>query len=416
MKRRSWNKGLLGLGLTGLGVNWPMPSHAQKAPRADRVLWGGLGYSVVNADIPQRFPKLSKILEQIGLGKFDSMLAARLSSVYPGGVSGDPAKMIDGNSDPELLFTVSFDYEQVIMVPNDGGSGDFQLSFIYALAQVYYLDMPRSNGNEGDLRILYSFPFRVQSGETARPGNATDILANVQKLLLNVDNSLINVFSRRVATKKFREGNTPKRLKVRSVTLTPESTSVLSSLGVADAMGSDFFGQTFTASLAEQGDLSVLPYLRNDTLSVMSSRFTNQPNLARIFDRYAKNDANDFVIDLNIFRTLRQSNGGNVANVLYARGMSVFVKVTDLNRNTVIFDKKILLIENNELPRAMFDRLKDYDLRYMVQIAIKLFDHFARGVMKDDQAAIKMVGLDPVKDMADIKALRDALQVCRYVS
>lgn len=321
----------------------------------------------------------------------------------------------DGGSDPMLLFTISLDYEQVIMVPNEGGGGDFQLSFIYALAQVFYLDFG-TPGSAGDLRIMYSFPFRVQSGETARPKNANDQVQNMQKLLLQVDNSLVNVFSKRVANKKFREGIIPQRLKVRSVTMTQEAVTLMSSLGIAEVMDKEFFGQALTASLAEQGDMSVLPFFQNDTISAMGNRFKNSPRIFGIFERYRSDDENDFVVDLNVFRSLRQSNGGNVANVLYARGLSVFVKVTNLKRNQVIFDKKILLIQNNELPRAMFDRLKDYDLRYMVQIAIKLFDNFVQGVMKEDQVAMKSIGLDPVKDLPDVKTLRDALQVCKYPS
>ena len=57
----------------------------------------------------------------------------------------------------------------------------------------------------------------------------------------------------------------------------------------------------------------------------------------------------------------------------------------------------------------MMDRLKDYDLRYMVQIAIKLFDNFVTAVMKEDAAGLKSVGLDPDKDMGDAKALK---QLC----
>jgi hypothetical protein len=102
-----------------------------------------------------------------------------------------------------------------------------------------------------------------------------------------------------------------------------------------------------------------------------------------------------------------------VGNVLYARGLSVLVKVTNVISGKVIFDKKILLVENNELPRAMMDRLKDYDLRYMVQIAIKMFDNFVSAVMKEDAAGLKSVGLDPDKDMGEVKELKQLWLKCR---
>ena len=80
----------------------------------------------------------------------------------------------------------------------------------------------------------------------------------------------------------------------------------------------------------------------------------------------------------------------------------------------VVFDKKIMLIESNELPKSMFDRLQDFDMRYMVQIAIKLFDEFVAGVMLEDKDKLKAVGIDVAKDMADIKALKTALLQCKH--
>ena len=94
--------------------------------------------------------------------------------------------------------------------------------------------------------------------------------------------------------------------------------------------------------------------------------------------------------------------------------MSIFIKVTDVDKKSVVFDKKVLLIENNELPKAMFDRLKDYDLRYMVQISIKLFDMFAEAVISESSEKIKAIGLDPSLDGKDFKALKEVFSTCRY--
>jgi hypothetical protein len=322
---------------------------------------------------------------------------------------------LDVNSDPALLFTISLDFEQMILVPNEGSTNEFQLSFIYALAQVLYLDLPRAGGSDGDLRVLYSFPFRVQSGDTARSGNEQDRIENFKKLLFDVDNSLINFFGRKVASKKFREARMPKRMKVMSVTITPEAATVIKDLNISESLNAQFFGQAITASLAERADISVLPFAQNDVLNgALASRFNRFPNISKVFGRLNDPMENNYVIDLTVHRVLRKSNGSTIANILYARGMSIFIKVTDVYKKSVVFDKKVLLIENNELPKAMFDRLKDYDLRYMVQISIKLFDMFAEAVISESSDKIKAIGLDPSLDGKDFKALKEVFSTCRY--
>ncbi len=405
-----------GLIIAGLGPRIVLAQSGVRAPRADKVMWGGMGFSVPNADIPKYFPMVSAAIAQSGgLGKLASAFSSELGKNYAGGISEDPARLIDANSDPSLLFTVSLDFEQMILVPNEGGASEFQLSFVYGLAQVLYLDLPRSGGSDGDLRVLYSLPFRVQSGETPRTGSAADRVSNFKKLLFELDNSLVNVFSRKVAGKKFREAKVPKRLKVMSVTITPEANAVINELGISQNLTAQFFGQAFTASLAEKGDLSVLPFAQNDVLNgSLASRFNKFPNISKIFGRLNDPEENNYAVDLTVHRVLRKSNGSNISNILYARGMSVFIKVTDVYKKSVVFDRKILLIENNELPKAMFDRLKDYDLRYMVQIAIKMFDLFTDAVMTESAEKMKALGVDPPLESKDIKTLKDLFLTCRY--
>ena len=62
----------------------------------------------------------------------------------------------------------------------------------------------------------------------------------------------------------------------------------------------------------------------------------------------------------------------------------------------------------------MFDRLQDFDMRYLVQISIKLFDEFILGVIKEDKEKLKSVGIDISKDMGDIKVLKTALLQCKH--
>jgi hypothetical protein len=204
-------------------------------------------------------------------------------------------------------------------------------------------------------------------------------------------------------------------MKLMSVTITPEAATVIKDLNISESLNAQFFGQAITASLAERADISVLPFAQNDVLNgALASRFNRFPNISKVFGRLNDPMENNYVIDLTVHRVLRKSNGSTIANILYARGMSIFIKVTDVYKKSVVFDKKVLLIENNELPKAMFDRLKDYDLRYMVQISIKLFDMFAEAVISESSEKIKAIGLDPSLDGKDFKALKEVFSTCRY--
>ena len=401
-----------------LGSSWrfAFAKSEVRAPRVDKVMWGGLGFSVPNNEISGFFPMVSAaITGDGGLGGLASTFARELEKSYPGGVAEDPAGLLDTTSDPSLLFTVSLDFEQLILVPNEGGATEFQLSFVYGIAQVLYLDLPRAGGSDGDMRVLYSFPFRVQSGETSRVGNASDRISNFKKLLFDVENSFVNVFRRKVASKAFREARVPKRLKVMSAKISPEAAAVIEELGLSQQLSSQFFGQAFTSSLAERGDISVLPFAQNDTLNgALAGRFNKHPNISKIFGRLNDAEDSNYTIDLTIHRILRRSNGSNIGNIIYARGISVFIKVTDVYKRSLAFDRKILLIENNELPKAMLDRLKDYDLRYMIQIAIKMFDLFTEAVIAESPEKFKILGVDPPLEIREVKMLKDLLLSCRY--
>jgi hypothetical protein len=400
------------IGLTP--ATWSGLAFSQSQSKlGSQVLWGGLGYSSAQADIPARFPLVSKAADQVGWANLVSAFTGSLRKNYASGVAEDPVKMLSSKDDPGLLFTVSLDFEQMILVPNEGGNGEFQLSFVYALAQVLFLEMPRDGGSDGSIRVVYSFPFRVQSGETARVNNRADQIQNFQKLLLTGDSSLVNVFSRKVANKRFKEGQYPAVLKVANVKLSPEAAGTFKTLGIQDSLTPSFFGQALTASLAEKGEMSVMPFVANNMIGELSRRFDKYPRIENIFDRFSKSADLDYAIDLTIFKALRQTNGDNGGNVLYARGLSVLVKVTNVISGKVVFDKKILLIANNELGKSMLDRLKDFDLRYMVQVTIKLFDDFVAAIMKEDAAGLKSVGLDPVKDMGEVKELKQLFLKCR---
>jgi hypothetical protein len=417
LSRREFNL-LTGAGLllTGSGSSIVF---AKSKPRADKVLWGGLGFSVKEAEIDSRLPFVSQAFVNLGYKNVVTGFTDLLEKKYPGGVEEDPKGLLDANSDPLLIFMVSVDYEQMILIPTDMSEiGDksskenleTQISYIYAQAQVIFFDLPRQGGSDGELRILYSLPFRVKSIVPHLANDKAKRLSHFKDLVHN----LTETFGTEIASASFRDAGLLKKLKVNSVSISPDAEATIKELGIEKIFDQNFLGQAFSASLAEHGGLSVLPYMATNSFGTLQQRYNKYPDISKVFERFSKIDELDYTIDLTVHKALRKSNGGNAANVLYSRGLSVFVKLTDTISKKVIFDKKILLIESNELPKSMFDRLQDFDMRYLVQISIKLFDEFVAGVMSEDKEKLKSVGIDISKDMGDIKALKTALLQCKH--
>jgi len=393
--------------------------YAKNNPRTDMVLWGGLGYSVSQNEIDIRLPNVSKAIDSVGFKNVVSGFTNLLEKKYPGGVKEDPKSLLSSKDDPILIFMVSIDYEQMILIPTDMTEiGDksakenleTQISYIYAQAQVIYFDLPRQGASDGELRILYSLPFRVKSIAPHPAKDVTKRLIHFKDLLHN----LTETFGNEIASASYRDSILLKKLKVNSVLISQEANTTIKEIGIEKIFDQNFLGQAFSSSLAEHGGLSVLPYIANDLFGTLKRRYDNYPDISKVFDRFSKIDELDYAIDLTVHKVLRKSNGGNATNVLYSRGLSVFVKLTDTISRKIIFDKKILLIESNELPKSMFDRLQDFDMRYLVQISIKLFDEFVAGVMMEDKEKLKSVGIDISKDTGDIKALKAALLQCKY--
>jgi hypothetical protein len=312
------------------------------------------------------------------------------------------------------MFNVSLDYEQMFAVPSEDVPGkDIQVSFVYANAQILFLKPPRQG--DGDLRILYSFPFRVQSLETLSAGNLTEQSQIFARLLTSASPNLMGTFGKYLNGKRFRDTSVPKRLKVRHVSMTPEAISSNTRLGIAQNVGAEFVGRAFSVSMAEIGGYSVVPFGPSEaTTRALTDRFDRMPDIGQLIKTLGNDELIDVAIDVSFHRSFSILDNSNNANNVYTRGVSFMVKATDLIRNNVVFDKKIQMIVSNALPKRMLDRLRDYDMRYMVQLIILLFDTFHTGVVKEDPALMAKVGLDPAKDMGDVKALKALLLTAKY--
>ena len=353
------------------------------------------------------------------LGDFSVLVKAfidQLRKNYAAGV--EDLALIGPNDDPGLLFNISIDYEQMIVIPNTFSSGDTQVSFVYANAQVMFLKPPRQG--DGDLRILYSLPFRVQSLVPVASLNRIEhekIFAQLLTGKVSGDDSgnLVNTFGRYLRGKRFLESSVPRRLKVRQVSVTPEATASNTQMGILQNVGADFVGRAFSVALAEYGGYSVVPYGPSEaTTRALALQFDRMPNIGDLIKELGRDEQIDIAIDLSFHRSFKVLDNSNGAANAYKYGVSFIVKVTDVINKKVVFDKKIQMIVDRGIAKLLLNRASDYDKRFMVQLIILLFDTFIPGLVKEDPLILSKVGLDPIKDMGEVKALKALLINAKY--
>ena len=392
-----------------------------QAQNGHEIIWGGLGYNRPAIDIKDDFPLLHTAMDELGgfhlvVDEFIDQLKHNYQGEW---VDDRREKMRLADVEGALIFQVSFDDEYLNRIPSgfSDSNKEHVTIYLYAQAQVLYLKGPDSNGNGGEIRALYNFPFRVSRAGASVIGDGQYRTKLTADALMRDESSLINTFGEKVANKAFIETFVPNSIQVSSVTVSTYAETKLKELGLIQSFDELFWGQTFTSSLAMSANISMLPFRANDTLGVngLAARFDESSKLLSMAAGLEKNkDNRDYLVELTVHKILRKPNGSSSTNVLYSRGMSAYIRVINNNFGEVVFDKKIYLIESHELPKHNFSLIEQYDEKYLTQIAIKLFDLFGQGVMSEDRSILKKIGLKKNEDMVQVSLLKQLLLKCRY--
>lgn len=394
---------------------------SQKGGDGHEVIWGGLGFNRPAGDVQKEFPLLHAAMDE--LGGFPVVVDGfvnQLKKSYQGeGVDDNQQKLRLADVEGALIFQVAFDDEYLNRIPSgfSGSDQEHVTIYLYAQAQVLYLKGPDSRGDGGEIRVLYSFPFRVSHAGASAVNNDKYRAALTVDALMKDHTSLINTFGQKMSSKVFKETFVPHTIQVSSINLSTHAVGKLKELGLTQTFDELFWGQTFSSSLAMGANISMLPFRANDTLGVdgLAARFDESSKLLAMAAGLEKNRENqDYLIELTVHKMLRKPNGSSATNVLYSRGMSIYVKVVDNNFGNIVFNKKIYLIESHELPKHNFSLIQQYDEKYLTQIAIKLFDLFGQGVISEDRALLAQIGLKKEEDLVQVSALRKLLLKCQY--
>jgi hypothetical protein len=402
--------------LFSLGLSNPSTSYSQGATAVE-LAWGGLGYSHAAADVPKQFPITIAALERIGgVTNIVKELIAVLGKSYLGGKGSvkDVFQALDTGE--SLIFCVAFDYEQLITTPGvDDDKFEDNESFVYCQAQVLYVD-PGADPSTGDFRVLYSFPFRVQYNFRSRQGDNDDRLLKFSKNFIENERSLTKIFSSQVASKAFKEKRFPKSLRVINVTFSPEFNSTLDFLKIRTLFPAEFVANCFSTSLAEEGGLSVIPFRANQLIGeTLSKRFKQDSKVFKLVSTMGGTSNLDYSITIEMHRMVRRISGENQANVRIARGMSCFILLTDIQTKNDIAKLKLSYVTDIVIDRISFTKsLQSFDLRYMIQMVISMFDDFVRFSMHDDTSKAETLGLKKGEFEKDLLKFKNVFQSCVY--
>jgi hypothetical protein len=396
----------------------PLPVYANG--KGATVVWGGLGYGVAGGmeTVEKKFPNLTR-----ALGSWPDLrnaLVAGLAEAYPGGL--DNPALLNTKDDPALLIVVSLEFEQVFFVPDESGTGKYnQVTHVYASSQVLYYDPPRKGGSEGSIAVLYSFPFRASRVSLVPPGDQAAATDNVRELLIKDDrkkaNSVAGYFQETVAARKFRRKRVAQKFAVGEIRFSEVVTKRVGDFGLAETLTTELFGQALTTAIGGESGASVVPYGQTDTLSArLAYRFDQFQDFGDLIQKM-KDEGAAYRVDVDVAVIFRKPAGSTSEKINFARGLLVQLKIfrTPFDRPPkLLLDEKINFIEITTLAKPMMDKLVEYDKRFFTQIVIALFDRFVSGVMNDDQAALKELGLDMGKSADSIAKVKEAFLKCQY--
>ena len=402
--------------LFSLGLSNLRNAHSQGAT-AFELAWGGLGYSLAANEVPKQFPITIASLDKIGgLTTVVKELIAVLGKTYLGGKGSvkDVFQALDAGE--SLIFCVAFDYEQLITTPGvDDDKLEDNESFVYCQAQVLYID-PGADPSSGDIKVLYSFPFRVQYNFRSRVGDDSDRLTKFSKNFIDNEKSLTKIFSSQVASKAFKEKRFPKSLRVTNVAFTPEFNSTLDFLKIRSSFPAEFVANCFSTSLAEEGGLSVIPFRANQLIGeTLAKRFKQDSKIFKLVSTMGGLSNLDYSIQIEMHRMVRRVSGENQANVRIARGMSCFISLADVQNKNEITRLKLSYVTDIVIDRISFTKsLQSFDLRYMIQMVIAMFDDFVRLAIKNDNSKAETLGLKKGEFEKELVKFRNVFLSCVY--
>ena len=426
MKRRQFIKLPAGLAMFQLGALFSRLSHAGLGDRA--VVWGGSGFNVPNDEVDLRLERVSRSLDaegQAGWKRWIDALFTNLEAGFNGVITNGPGMKIEYESDPGLIFSLGFDYENFLRIdilpgelPGDDADGERDISFyyLYSSIRVYSVQLPRQS--KGQINLVYSQPVKAfnRSMLDTREDSENDFV--LETLMADADFTTLSKFKALVGRISVDESFfEPSHLRVRSARVLPEALSKLASLKLDREFNANFFAAMIGVSANQSFEASVLPFVMTDYLSsTLRSRFDKEPEIGAIFEDM-DDDVASYYVDFSINKVLRKISAENASRQQIARGLAMDISFINSADNSVVFKTTLVRVEKREQVKGAREEswYRSNDSLYFFYVVEKMIGDFFEGIKKLDPGLLKNAGVRP-QDVTheELGALQTLLTSCRY--
>lgn len=426
MKRRQILRLPAGLAMIPLGSLIAPFSHANFGSRS--VVWGGSGFNVPNNEIALRLQRVNRSLEsdgQKGWKLWIDALFTNLEAGFNGLITNGPGMKIAYESDPGLIFSLGFDYENFLRIdvlpgelPGEDSDGDRDISFYYLFSsiRVYSVVLPRQR--KGQINLVYSQPVKAFNRGMLQTSRDSENKFVLETLMGDQDFTTLTKFQKLVSEVAVEEAFfEPRHLRVRSATVAPKALDTLSSLELDEAFNSNFFASMIGVSANQSFQASVLPFVMTDYLSsTLRSRFDKEPEIGAIFNDM-DDDVASFYVDFSINKVLRRVSAENASKQQIARGLAMDVSFVDASDGSVVFKTTLVRVEKREQVKGAREEswYRSNDSLYFYYVVEKMIGDFFEGVKNLDQNLLSNAGVRPQDaTRSELETLRSLLQSCSY--
>lgn len=391
------------------------------------VVWGGSGFNVEFDEINVKLPFVSAALDfndQIGWRAWKKSVYDTLVEGYGGLVKYGRGEKIDVGSDPGLIFSIGFDYENFVELivpkesaPNKERDQDIAFYYLFSSIRIYSVELPRKSG--GKVTLVYSKPIK-SGGSTLFRRSASDVQQTlVMDSLVGGEGSAVVNFSKVVeeidVTKDYSE---PRHIRVRKVSFSDQARNEFEKLSLANIFNANLFAAVAGVSVNDAFDASVVPFIATDYLRrTLARRFSERLNMTPVFENMDERGLASFFIDINIAKVLRKIASETPAQQLISRGLALDIAVYDDRQGKELVNVKLVKVIRSEQVKGVTDDSWYYANNSIgfYELVEEMFAGFFRGVATGDRPLLKSIGVRDV-DLSDnsIALLREKLELCRY--
>ena len=392
-------------------------SNANNLTADYEVVWGGTGFNVQYDEIGIKLSEVSAALDannQLGWAAWNEGAFEALSRNFRGQVIGYEEK-INSEDDPGLIFSVGFDYENYVQLLVPGSEldekakaagldkNDITYHYLFSSVRIYSVELPRGSG--GKVTLIYSKPVKAANQALVNKdgGNKTPFI--LETLVGDHGSSTLGkleaVASEMAVSESFFE---PRHAQVRAVGFSDQAIVTFETLKINKIFNSNLFAAITGVSLNQAFGSSVIPYVVSDYLGrTLSSRFSNELQMGKVFDEMDRLELASVLIDVNVAKVIRKISAENASKQQIARGVAIDCTIRDQESKADVLTVKLVRVEKREQIKGVSEdswyRANDSIAFY--ELLETMMQSFFVGLKNKDQDVLRQAGVRPSDITAD---------------